>query len=77
MLRPDEGRKVHAGAVMAYYRVYLTGRDGRIRDVRPIEAASDDAILKLVGDMDLRGFGAEIWDGARKLATTFPYRERD
>lgn len=61
---------------MAYYRVYLTGRDGRIRDVRPIEAESDEAILKQVADMDLSGFGAEIWDGVRKLPQTFPYRER-
>lgn len=62
---------------MAYYRVYLTGRDGRIRDVRPIEAETDEAVLKLVGEMDLRGYGAEIWAGARKLPQTFPYRERD
>lgn len=42
-----------------------------------MEAESDEAILKLVGDMDLSGYGAEIWDGVRKLAQTFPFRERD
>jgi hypothetical protein len=60
---------------MTYYRVYLTGRTGHILNVRPIRAASDEAVLKIVSEMDRAGYGAEVWDGARKLAVTFPYQE--
>jgi hypothetical protein len=52
---------------MSEYRLYCLRPDGRIKDRHDFEASDDQAALA-TATICPDGFGAEIWQGARRLA---------
>ncbi|HEV2567235.1 hypothetical protein [Sphingomonas sp.] len=60
---------------MQDYRLYCLRADGRIKDRHDYQASDDDAALaQAVICPD--GFGAEIWQGPRRLASLTGNRQR-
>ncbi|NNM77456.1 hypothetical protein HJG53_11115 [Sphingomonas sp. ID1715] len=58
---------------MREYRLYCLRPNGRIKDRHDFLAADDRAALASA-EICPDGFGAEIWEGARRLASIGPGR---
>jgi hypothetical protein len=55
------------------YRVFYTGLDGHVRYASELHCATDDEVIETVSSLDPQGHGLEIWEGARRLAVSFPH----
>ena len=60
---------------MSEYRLYCLRPDGKIKDRHDFEAPDDQAALAGV-TMCPDGFGAELWQGTRRLATVAALRQQ-
>jgi len=52
------------------YRIYIVGKDGRLRLGDAFEAASDGDAIARAGAAAGNGETAELWEGGRMIGTT-------
>jgi hypothetical protein len=54
------------------YRIYIVGKDGRLRLGEAFEAASDADAAARAERVAVRGESAELWEGGRMLGVVCP-----
>jgi hypothetical protein len=64
---PDEN--TYALAVMPIYKAYIIESDGRFRNAIDLDLADDASAIESAKRLVMNGYGVELWEGKRKIAT--------